>query len=309
MEYAYRSERERLKTHMGTIGMGVISMSGISTSAITECTRGRVKNASYDDKGVSMGIAVVTGASSGLGRAYAKRFDRKEGVDEIWLVARRRDRLEELAASLATPRRIIVADLSTDEGLETLREALAETEPDIHYLVNAAGFAKFGYYSTVAREDSDGMVNLNCRAVVDVTTMCLPYMQRGARILNVASCAGFVPLQGMSVYAATKAFVVSYSRSLRWELFPRGIVVTAVCPAWMKTEFMEVGRRGHEDRPSVRHYPFAQKPETVAALSLVASRIGISTATCGIPALVVRFFGKLLPNCIPQACWEPIRRL
>jgi uncharacterized protein len=256
-----------------------------------------------------MGIALVTGASSGLGVAYARQFDAMARVDEIWLIARRRDRMEQLATSLTTPTRVFAYDLLDPLSMPAIEQVLAAEKPEIAYLVNAAGYGKFGFYDEVSRADSDGMVDLNCRACVDLALLCLPYMGRGSRLLNIVSCAGFLPLQGLNIYAASKAFMLSYSRALRWEVASRGIVVTAVCPAWMKTEFMEVGKESVGQRPTVKHFPFAQRPETVARRSLRANRIGFATATCGIPAFLLRILAKFLPNGIPMAGWALIRRI
>lgn len=256
-----------------------------------------------------MGIALITGASSGLGRAYAHELGRSPRVDGFWLVARRRDRLEKLAGRLHKPVRIIEADLLDPDDFSALVQRIDEEKPDVSYLVNAAGFCKFGYYDDVSQAGSDGMVDLNCRACVDLCVACIPHMARGSRILNVVSVAGFLPLPGLNVYAASKAFMLSYSRSLRWEVAGRGIVVTAVCPFWMKTEFMQVGEGTGSGRTTVKHFPLAQKPETVASRSLLANRIGFATATCGLPALVLRIFSKFLPNCVPMILWEGLRRI
>jgi uncharacterized protein len=256
-----------------------------------------------------MGIALVTGASSGLGKAYARQLDVDHRVDEIWLVARRRERLEELVSTLTTPARILEYDLRAPESIEDIGNILSAESLPVTYLINAAGYGKFGRYDEVSLSDGEGMVDLNCRACVDLAITCLPYMTRGSRMLNIVSCAGFLPLQGLNIYAASKAFMLSYSRALRWEVASRGIVVTAVCPAWMKTEFMAVGKKDVVKQPTVKHFPFAQRPETVVRRSLLANRIGFATATCGIPAFFLRIVAKFLPNFIPMAGWAIIRRL
>jgi len=256
-----------------------------------------------------MGIALITGASSGLGRAYAQELDGNAHVDVLWLVARRRERLEQLAASLHKPTCIIEADLLDPVDLSALIARIDAEKPEISYLVNAAGFGKFGYWDNVSPADSDDMIDLNCRVCVDLAVACIPCMARGDRILNVVSVAGFLPLQGLNVYAASKAFMLSYSRSLRWEVAHLGIVVTAVCPFWMKTEFMQVGEGPNGQRTTVKHFPLAQKPATVARRSILANRIGFATATCGLPALFLRIFSKFLPNCIPMIFWEGLRRI
>lgn len=151
------------------------------------------------------------------------------------------------------------------------------------------------------------MIDLNCRAAVALTAAAIPHMSRGARILEICSSAAFQPLPGFNVYAATKAFLLRYSRALRWEVAPRGIKVTAVCPGWIKTEFMQVARDTKNGR-TVRSYPFALRPETVARRALRDSQV-LAVTTCGLPALVQRVASKFLPHCFIMACWEGLRRL
>ena len=254
-----------------------------------------------------MNIAIVTGASSGLGRSFIRQLDRQGGLDEIWGVARRRERMEELAAQLSTPMRPLALDLTKTESVETLRALLQETGADVRVLVNSAGFGKFGTYADMTLQETADMIDLNCRAAVALTAAAIPHMNRGARILEICSSAAFQPLPGFNVYAATKAFLLRYSRALRWEVAPRGIKVTAVCPGWIKTEFMQVARDTKNGR-TVRSYPFALRPETVARRALRDSQV-LAVTTCGLPALVQRVASKFLPHCFIMACWEGLRRL
>ncbi len=254
-----------------------------------------------------MNIAIVTGASSGLGRSFIRQLDRQGGLDEIWGVARRRERMEELAAQLSTPMRPLALDLTKTESVETLRALLRETGADVRVLVNSAGFGKFGTYADMTLQETADMIDLNCRAAVALTAAAIPHMSRGARILEICSSAAFQPLPGFNVYAATKAFLLRYSRALRWEVAPRGIKVTAVCPGWIKTEFMQVARDTKNGR-TVRSYPFALRPETVARRALRDSQV-LAVTTCGLPALVQRVASKFLPHCFIMACWEGLRRL
>ena len=229
-----------------------------------------------------MKIAIVTGASSGLGMAFVRRLDALGGLDEIWGVARRGERLEALAAELRTPMRPLALDLTRLESVETLRVLMREEEPEVAVLVNAAGFGKFGTCADLTLQETCDMIDLIC------------------------SSAAFQPLPGFNVYAATKAFLLRYSRALRWEAAPRGIRVTAVCPGWIRTDFMDVARDTKNGR-TVRSFPFAQRPETVARRALRNSRL-LAVTTCGLPALVQRVASKFLPHCFIMACWEGLRR-
>ena len=254
-----------------------------------------------------MKIALVTGASSGLGRAFARRLDKLGGLDEIWGVARRKERLTALGKELKTPFKALELDLSKRENLKRLRDELEREKPQIRILINAAGFGKFGTYADMTLEETAGMIDVNCRAAAFITAAAIPYMHRGSRILQICSSSSFQPLPGLNVYAATKAFILHYTRALRWEVASRGIGVTAVCPGWIKTEFMEVARDTKNGK-TVRHFPFALRPETVARRALRNSPL-MAVTTCGLPSLVQRIASKFLPNCLIMACWEGLRRI
>ena len=176
--------------------------------------------------------------SSGMGREFVVQLAQKEEYDEIWAIARREDRLLELKGQVPCVRPLAM-DLTSPASLEKLRQMLKEEAPDIKTLVNAGGFGKFGTYQDIPLADSMNMIDLNAKALVAVTEIVLPYMQRGACVVQLDSLSAFQPVPYLNVYAATKAFVLSYSRGLNVELKPRGIRVMAVCPGWVRTEFFD----------------------------------------------------------------------
>lgn len=258
-----------------------------------------------------MRIAIITGASSGLGRTYAHAADQTGSYDEIWVIARRTERLENLAGSCTTPVRPIGLDLQRPESIRIVSELLGGASEPVHQvglLVNAAGMGKFGTYRDIAQRETDAMVDVNCRALVDMTQAVLPYMERGAQIIQVASCAAFQPLPGLNVYAATKAFVLSYTRALRFELRGRGIRVTAVCPYWVKTEFVQVAR-DTRNGATVKH-PWPQlDPARVVRWSLFLNRLNYPVATCCIIGVLMRLASKIIPAPLVMWAWEGIRRI
>ena len=187
-----------------------------------------------------MKIALVTGASSGLGREFVRQIAEQGKVEEICAIARRRDRLEALQSISAVPIRVLALDLTRPGDMEYLRNTLQDELPDIRILVNAAGMGRMGPTVDIPAKDNDAMIDLNCRGLTEMTCTCLPWMHKGTRIINLASAAAFCPQAKFAVYAATKSYVLSFSRSLAAELKEKGIFVTAVCPGPVDTPFFEV---------------------------------------------------------------------
>ena len=184
-----------------------------------------------------MNIAIVTGASSGMGREFAKQLSGYVHVDEIWVIARRQDALEALKQEVALPVRPVCLDLCKEESFADLAAMLAEEMPNVKLLVNAAGFGKFGAYNNIPAVDDYRMIDLNCKALVAVTRAVLPYMKSGSHVLQLDSLSAFQPVPYITTYGATKAFVLSYSRAMNRELKSRGIRMMAMNPGWVKTEF------------------------------------------------------------------------
>ena len=186
-----------------------------------------------------MTVAIVTGASSGMGREFVRQLPEYVQVEEIWAIARRAEALETLKAEVSVPVRPIVLDLLKEESFRTVRQLLETEKPDVKLLVNAAGFGKFGAYHKVTPEDDCRMIDLNCKALLVMTRLCLPYMQQGSHVLQLDSLSAFQPVPYITTYGATKAFVLSYSRSMNRELKSRGIRMMTMNPGWVKTEFFD----------------------------------------------------------------------
>lgn len=242
-----------------------------------------------------MRIAIVTGASSGIGREFALQIEHvyKE-LDEIWITARRKDRLESLKKELHIPVRIFPGSLTGSDICKQIQAALEADRPDVRMLVNAAGFGKIGTVEEIAGEAFPlqlDMIDLNCRALTEMTCLCLPWMSKGSRILNVASGAAFCPQSDFAVYAATKAYVLSFSRGLQGEVKQKGIVVTAVCPGPVDTEFFQVsGTSGSAMKEAVM-----ERPETVVRQALLDARKGREVSVCGLPMKAAQIASKVLP--------------
>lgn len=219
-----------------------------------------------------MSIAIVTGASSGIGAAFCRTLD-AEDIDCIWLVARRADRLEELARSLSTPCKVIPSDLSSPSGLDSFLSILDSEAPDVVYLINCAGFGRFGNSWEIPDEQTRSMIGLNVSALVEITNHCIPLMKNGANIIEVCSASAYLPLKKLNVYAATKAFVHHYCDGLRQELRNRDISVLEVSPGWVETDFISKSTE-LENIPSkvFKHTVTKEQVVTQAMADLVSGR-------------------------------------
>ena len=250
-----------------------------------------------------MKIALVTGASSGLGREFVRQIAEQGKVEEIWAIARRRDRLEALQSISAVPIRVLALDLTRPGDMEYLRNTLQDELPDIRILVNAAGMGRMGPTVDIPAKDNDAMIDLNCRGLTEMTCTCLPWMHKGTRIINLASAAAFCPQAKFAVYAATKSFLLSYTQTLHYELSPAGIHVTAVCPYWVKdTEFIGIAEKGGH---GFRHYPLASRSQDVVRRALRDSALNLRVSTPGLVCTLHRAAAKVTPNllCLPLADW------
>lgn len=184
-------------------------------------------------------IMIITGASSGMGKEFARQIEKKYQVDELWVIARRKERLESLKVMLETKVRVFALDLTQKESSIILQEALFEEKPRVKVLVNCSGYGKLDHYENMSLETIENMMNLNMLAVVKMVNTVLPYMHKESHIVNFASCSGYMPIPYLNIYAASKAFVLNYSRALNEELKYRGIHVLAICPYWVETEFFD----------------------------------------------------------------------
>ncbi len=207
--------------------------------------------------------ALITGASAGIGKEFARQLSGRAAT--LVLVARREERLRELRDELAGQHpelRIAIrsSDLAlTDDVLELLRWLESE-KLAIDLLINNAGLGDLGPFASAEPEKIDRMMLVNMVALTRLTRTLLPAMieQKHGAILNVSSSASFLPIPKFAVYAATKAYVTSFSDALRSELQGSGVGVTALCPGPVRTEFTEVARRSPEGvvpAPEFAHVP------------------------------------------------------
>lgn len=240
-------------------------------------------------------IAVITGASSGLGREFARQIPRLyKQLDEVWVVARRTERLEELREELALPVRIFDGDLYRDYIYERVAKELDRENADVRMLVNAAGCGRIGDFKNGDIKGQLGMIDMNCRALTKMTYLCLPYMSAGSRVVNIASAAAFGPQPGFAVYAASKSYVYSLSIALGRELKKSGIYVTAVCPGPVDTEFFEhTGRTSSSVKKSLR-----KEAKDVVKQALLDAVRGRKVSVYGGTMKAARIACKILPYSV-----------
>ena len=184
-----------------------------------------------------MNIAIVTGASSGMGKEFVLQLSQYAQVDEIWAIARREEALKALHTTV--PVRPVVLDLCQDSSFDALEAMLTAEKPNVKLLVNAAGFGKFGHYHNISLLDDCRMIDLNCKALVVMTRLVLPYMAPGSHVLQLDSLSAFQPVPYITTYGATKSFVLSYSRAMNRELRDKGLRMMAMNPGWVRTEFFD----------------------------------------------------------------------
>ena len=250
-----------------------------------------------------MNIAIVTGASSGMGKEFVLQLPGAVAVDEIWAIARRGGELEKLRGVSAVPVRPIVLDLCREESFATYAALLETQKPNVRLLVNAAGFGKFGTYSRIDTEDECRMIDLNCKALLMMTRLTVPYMAPGSHILELDSLSAFQPVPYITTYAATKAFVLSYSRAMNRELRDRGIRVMAMNPGWVKTEFFDHAFQTNGGN-EVQYFNYLYEAKDVVRTGLrdlYHSRKDYSVH--GLPIKFQVFLVKLLPHSLVMSVW------
>ena len=250
-----------------------------------------------------MKIALITGASSGLGREFARQIPKLyQNLDEIWVVARRAERLNELEMELKVPVRIFDGNLNQDYIYKKLGIALGKSHANVRMLVNAAGYGKIGTFCEYGWKEEAGMVDLNCRSLTRMTALCLPYMHCGSRIVNLSSAAAFGPQPGFAVYAATKSYVYSLSMALGRELKGSGIYVTAVCPGPVDTEFFD---HTGKEVASVKK-KFRADAKDVVRKALIDSARGKKTSVYGLSMKAAWVASKVVPDSVIVAVMEKI---
>lgn len=246
-----------------------------------------------------MKIAVITGASSGIGKEFVKEIAKRPDLDEIWVIARRKERLEALKTEVSGKIRPIPLDLTDKKSIEEYEKMLGAENPEVAVLVNAGGFGRFGAFCDLSLSDQYEMIDLNEKALMGMTYVTIPFMKNGSEIFEICSLSAFQPVPYIGVYSATKAFVMSFSRALSVELKKKGIKVTAVCPFWVKTEFFN---RAVTDN-TVSYYALFLTPEQVVKRAIRDMKKGKDVSVADFRCRAQRLLVKLLPQKAVMKIW------
>lgn len=251
-----------------------------------------------------MKIAIVTGASSGMGREFVLQLSGYTQVDEIWAIARRQEALEALKKEISVPVRPISLDLSDPASFDALAALLESEKPDVKLLVNAAGCGKFGAYHKISLAQERRMIDLNCTALVLMTRLCIPYMAPGSHILQLDSNSAWQPVPYITTYGATKAFVLSYSRAMNRELRPQGIRCMAMNPGWVKTQFFDHAMQSN-DGCEVQYFDRLYEAKDCVATGLKdLYRTKKDYSIHGLPVKLQVAMVKIVPHSIVMNIWQ-----
>lgn len=247
-------------------------------------------------------IAVITGASSGMGRRFAETIEQYGTFDEVWVIARRAPELEALRKTVPFPIRPLALDLTDRRSFAAYAEALAAEPVEVGLLLNASGFGKFRAVMDTPLDVNLNMTDLNCQAVVAMCQLTVPYMPQGGQIINIASVAAFQPIPYINIYGATKAFVLSFSRALNRELRSHGIAVMAVCPFWTKTAFFDRAVADGET-PVVKKYVAMYDPADIVRRTWRDAKRKRDVCKYGFIARFQSGLAKLLPHRLVMDVW------
>lgn len=239
-------------------------------------------------------IAIVTGATGDIGEEFVKSLISE--VDEVWAVGRSENKLSSLKEKYGYKIVPVRVDLSDRDDIFSFCSKIETDKPEIKYLVNNAGVAKMKPVSDFSLEEISDMLDINDKSATLICRACIPYMMKGSFILNVASASAFQPNPYIALYSASKAYLLSFTRSLNVE--NENITCTAVCPGWVDTKMLPKQRDGKDIR-----YPGMTPASKVVDVALKDCHKGKDVSVCSFYFRYMRFLSKVTPHSIAMKMW------
>ena len=239
-------------------------------------------------------IAIVTGATGDIGEEFVKSL--LSETDQVWAVGRSENKLTSLKEKYGDKIVPVRVDLSDRNDIFSFCEKIESEKPEIRYLVNNAGVAKMKPVSDFTLEEISDMLDINDKAATLICRACIPYMVKGSYILNVASASAFQPNPYIALYSASKAYLLSFTRSLNVE--NESITCTAVCPGWVDTKMLPKQRDGKDIR-----YPGMTPASKVVEVALKDCHKGKDVSVCSFYFRYMRFLSKVTPHSIAMKMW------
>ena len=239
-------------------------------------------------------IAIVTGATGDIGEEFVKSL--LSETDQVWAVGRSENKLTSLKEKYGDKIVPVRVDLSDRNDIFSFCRKIESGKPEIRYLVNNAGVAKMKPVSDFTLEEISDMLDINDKAATLICRACIPYMVKGSYILNVASASAFQPNPYIALYSASKAYLLSFTRSLNVE--NENITCTAVCPGWVDTQMLPKQRDGKDIR-----YPGMTPASKVVEVALKDCHKGKDVSVCSFYFRYMRFLSKVTPHSIAMKMW------
>ena len=239
-------------------------------------------------------IAIITGATGDIGEEFVKSLLAE--VDRVWAVGRNDDKLFSLKEKYGDKIVPVKVDLSDRDDIFSFCSKIESDKPEIKYLVNNAGVAKMKPVSEFSLEEISSMLDINDKAATLICRACIPYMMKGSYILNVASASAFQPNPYIALYSASKAYLLSFTRSLNVE--NENITCTAVCPGWVDTQMLPKKNHGKDIK-----YPGMTPASKVVEVALKDCHKGRDVSVCSFYFRYMRFLSKVTPHSIAMKMW------
>lgn len=239
-------------------------------------------------------IAVITGATGDIGEEFVKKLISE--VDYVWAVGRSENKLAALKDTYGDKIVPVKADLSDKDEIFSVCTKIEKEKPSIKYLVNNAGVAKMAPVSEFSLEEISNMLDINDKAATLMCRVCIPYMAKDSYILNIASASAFQPNPYIALYSASKAYLLSFTRSLNVE--NDDITCTAVCPGWVDTKMLPKTNKGKDIK-----YPGMVTADQVVDAALKDCKKGKDVSVCSFYYRYMRFLSKVMPHRTLMKFW------